>query len=185
MALFAFTTLERLERECRNNREAKRRCVALSIESGVLCDYTAFVGFSEKIYRCRFDAPFAYSPDMIPSIQCMCSGEAFWRDECSGAAAAPRASRHLFRRVVDGQDFGGWWTNVSVLSELVSGNIPDFPGVPEQVAATVVALAILRKMCSADEAAWKLIERKAVGWLQGQGTDYEPLICQVMASLVG
>jgi hypothetical protein len=29
------------------------RCVELRIESGVLCDHTAFVRFSEKVYRTR------------------------------------------------------------------------------------------------------------------------------------
>jgi hypothetical protein len=51
MALFAFASLNAFERGAQGNQEVIDRCVALSIESGVLCSHTAFVGFSEGIHR--------------------------------------------------------------------------------------------------------------------------------------
>jgi hypothetical protein len=54
-ALFAFESIRSLEREIRINGsqagELRERCVVLSIESGVLCSETAFVGFSPFVVR--------------------------------------------------------------------------------------------------------------------------------------
>jgi hypothetical protein len=78
-----------------------------------------------------------------------------------------------------------------LLLPLVKGTLPTFTkadfgksGKRSDVIATIVALGILRKKCGAQQGIWKMIEQKALRWLQGQGVDYEPLIARVIASLV-
>lgn len=73
---------------------------------------------------------------------------------------------------------------------LVKATVPAFTnaklgtgGKNNEIIATLVALGILRKKCGEQQGVWKLIEQKAITWLQSQGVDYEPLIARVMAAL--
>jgi hypothetical protein len=73
----------------------------------------------------------------------------------------------------------------------VKGQLPEFPepevtasGKRNEVIATIVGLAILRKKCGEQRSIWRLIEQKAGRWLRGHGIDYEPLIARVTAALV-
>jgi hypothetical protein len=54
-ALFAFETIETIEHQKASPREDQRRIVGLSIESGVLCNATAFVGFSPRAVQRDID----------------------------------------------------------------------------------------------------------------------------------
>jgi hypothetical protein len=96
----------------------------------------------------------------------------------------------LFRQVIDQQDIGGWWPAAGPLLDLIRATLPAFleaelPGGAKrnEIIATIVALAILRKKCEKDQAIWKLIERKAAHWLRAQGIEHEGLIGRVMESL--
>jgi hypothetical protein len=96
----------------------------------------------------------------------------------------------LFHQVIDQQDFGGWWTAAEPLLALVGGTLAAFlePEVAgsvkaQEIIATIVALAILRKKCGEQQSIWKLIEKKALIWLKGEGIDYEPLISRMIAHL--
>jgi hypothetical protein len=59
--LYAYETLRCLERDmtrqCDSITNLKKRCVELSVSSGVLCKETAFVGVSNKIYIKRRPTP--------------------------------------------------------------------------------------------------------------------------------
>jgi hypothetical protein len=92
--------------------------------------------------------------------------------------------------VIDQQDVGGWWPDAAPLLALVKGQLPAFSepevgagGKRNETIATIVGLAILRKRCAEQQGIWRLIEQKAVRWLRGQGSDYEPLIARVIAAL--
>jgi hypothetical protein len=102
--------------------------------------------------------------------------------------AGPAPDRGLFRQVIDQQDIGGWWPAADPLLAIVHATLPPLPEVAarakaNEIVATIVALAILRKRCGSDQGVWKLIEKKAVAWLRGEGVDFEPLIARVAGSL--
>jgi hypothetical protein len=257
LALFAFTSLQRLEAAGLRNQEAIDRCIALSIESGVLCSHSAFVGFSEQIYKTNnadVDSDYdeccsaSYSDDSsgppccgMPSSQyqdmlCASSDSCSSDDDrgikrkakarrsssdedrgrkrskarpayqtCPAPAMAPARSARapppaspaapaqgdLFRRVIDQQEIDGWWPAAGPLLALVQGKLPAFaeaevgadPKKKNEVIATIVAIAILRKKCGQQQALWKLIERKALDWLQTQGIEPEAPIARMIASL--
>jgi hypothetical protein len=84
----------------------------------------------------------------------------------------------------------GGWPAAQPLLALVKGQIPraleqeiGTKSKRGEILATIVGLAILRKKCAEHQAIWRLIEKKAVRWLTGQGIDYEPLIARVIDAL--
>jgi hypothetical protein len=203
LALFAFASLQRLECAAKDNREVMNRCIALSIESGVLCTQTAFVGFSEKIYRavvpewddCELEGrQFCDAPITRPAPP-RSQEVGILPPLASGPSRSPppdfdAPQTGLWSQVIDQQDIGGWWRVAGPLLDLVHGTLPAFleaelPGGVKrnEIIATIVALAILRKKCGDDQAIWKLIEKKAINWLRARRIEYEGLIGRMMASL--
>jgi hypothetical protein len=81
-ALFAYETIKNSEASLRQDRTLRAKIIQLSIESGVLCGETAFVGFSNEVFRIQpvFDSSpmqrraggalysAAMSPTVTPSL---------------------------------------------------------------------------------------------------------------------
>jgi hypothetical protein len=199
-ALFAYETIARLEGDASRDPKVMDRCIMLSIESGVLCRETAFVGFSETIYKIHPEKDrrprggiCSHSESDDDSDDAAYSSDSDgWPPAENGPASAPAppapARRHappgiLFRKIVEQQDFGGWWGSAEALLALVKGKLPSFNDAAlatsdkrDEIIATIVALGILRSRCAQDYRLWKLIEKKAITWLQGQKSRYDPLI---------
>jgi hypothetical protein len=193
-ALFAFSTLQRLEFRLAEretlNPELVSRCVSLSMESGVLCSQTALVGFSDAAYTGEFRRKVR--PPMFMGFLargCPKTGndsDDEWDAKAANPADASRSS--LFAQVIEQQDTGGWWTAPDRLLALVSGRVPEIPELKGhakavEVTATVIAISILRKKCGEHKATWRLIERKGLQWLRGQGIEAERLIGEMMGRL--
>jgi hypothetical protein len=178
--LFAFETIQSLEhlikRGGANVQTLKGRCVAESLESGVLCRETAFVGFTERRYR--------KNPKRHTS-----SGGCAEVDESPPPRREKReAKRHskesgsvALSAITSRQAIDGSWGNVEELFDLAKCRVAEFTslaGAEEAPAifATIVAVAILRAKFQDKAPAWKMIEGKAIRWLSGRCADCEQLI---------
>jgi hypothetical protein len=90
-ALFAYETIKKSEGRLREDRALRAKIIQLSIESGVLCGETAFVGFSNEVFRIRprYDVsdrfrgrdrcgcgycPAAAAPSCAPPPMACCAG---------------------------------------------------------------------------------------------------------------
>jgi hypothetical protein len=158
--LFAFESLRCLERDIKLGRgnldELRSRAVTLSVESGVLCSETAFVGFSEKIYRvnacearccsarhygcCGFKAKACGAPMRLgavpappPQARCYAApppGMVCYEGVSLSRgmrAPVPVAAVFKFRDVTDRQEIDGSWKNATLLLDRVGGAIQVFP----------------------------------------------------------
>jgi hypothetical protein len=98
-ALFAFETIQSLERGIRTRsgdvEGLKTRCVSESLESGVLCSETAFVGFTEAKYASPYDPDMDGFACLSDSMNC-CAMSAP-RYDCD-MSAAPPGSVHRAKR---------------------------------------------------------------------------------------
>jgi hypothetical protein len=99
-ALFAFETIRSLEHGI-NNRQGdaeslKERCVSVSLESGVLCAETAFVGFTNTKYRQRV------APD-FDNFAMRSAGRAYDQGRLRGRPVA-RSSAPPVRRMAQARD---------------------------------------------------------------------------------
>jgi hypothetical protein len=123
------------------------RMVALSVESGILCPVTAFVGFTESRYspwwgRSRYDCCAGGSCSQ-PKIVDFADAEPIKAPQVQMAKP-----QEILRGVVDLQQFDGSWNDAQKLCSLVQRKVNEFPEVKASDAfATIVALAILRAKC--------------------------------------
>jgi hypothetical protein len=186
--LFAFTTLQRFERQVSEAGimapALAIRAVDLSVDSGVLCRETAFVGFSEKSYVGHFQQKGTRPVLGGRGIPHNDSDDEYNTQKPTGQSS----QGDLFARIIEEQESGGWWTDPDELLGMVGSQLGDLPGLndqsmPVELRATIIAIAILRKKCGQQQSLWKLIERKALKWLQAQASDYETVIEQVMTTL--
>jgi hypothetical protein len=165
-ALFAYESLRCLDRQIRQGSRGsgdisslKSRSIELSISSGVLCDYTAFVGVSEKIYRekpepvermmrcccsrpmacccCRAAAPCrnccccdcCSDSDDDMPCDCCCSYAALAPRKRARAPSPPKDEEFSLKAVTSRQTFQGYWSDVDSLIKFIGAPIEVFPEV--------------------------------------------------------
>jgi hypothetical protein len=99
--------------------------------------------------------------------------------EARRRAKAPQVldcSFPLYVRIVQLQQINGSWKDCAALARLCEIDVK----VPEKyesrkdgtlLFATSFALALLRTKCRADKTAWKLVEKKALAWIGGEGEE--------------
>jgi hypothetical protein len=165
-ALFAFESIGSLEAAIDfgsgDVEQLKQRCVLESLESGILCRETAFVGFSNR--EC------VRGPQQIP----LCA---------TGCYFPPPDPPFSLKDVVSLQSINGSWQEVEPLFELMETRVPEFAALSSHaearaVFATIVGLAILRVIFPKKAAAWRMVEAKALKWLTHRGVDNETLIAE-------
>jgi hypothetical protein len=92
-------------------------------------------------------------------------------------------------RIVEMQNMDGSWSAAGEIVALSRARPAAFDAVRAdsgKAFATALALAILRRQCAGRASAWRLIERKALGWLKaelGSAEAAEALIARVIAIL--
>jgi hypothetical protein len=141
-----------------DQQELQAKCIQMNVESGVLCNSTAFVGASRKVYQVIF-----------PYFQCCASPR---RDNI------PRVA---MMDVISLQAFDGLWSNGKALLRKDLA-MPDeikmvAPGSRYQAWATILAIALLRREGREEERASRLVE-KGIEWLERLGIDHEGAIAR-------
>jgi hypothetical protein len=232
-ALFAFENMKILQhgigRITKDDKE--RKCVRLSIASGVLCRYTAFVGIDERATPERFRLPVK---NMTGKIICLkvnsctrvedvkrmiCDREGIHPDyqflTASGSkqmmdgytlgqcGIRPGDVVHLICRYRGGGegrkqidvslegligllDPAGYWTDAGAIRKLLDPeNSCEVDYVfrrfekdmeDPKVCATVLAIAVLRRLLDSKRQLWIMVETKALEWLRKWGVDAKSLI---------
>jgi hypothetical protein len=181
-ALFAIETIRGYEWSKRIPRE---RIVSLSITSGVLSNETAFIGFSNRVYREQLQIAARASAERWQGFTCSDSAfdeEDFGSCECyESAATAARPSRPSCKHpgtdpmleLTALQNVDGCWTSSKQLQTIarVRVDCPSDLRRNPSVFATVLAIAILRTTFTDRINQWRMIERKALRWLKDQISD--------------
>jgi hypothetical protein len=213
-ALFAFETIRSLERRITDPRLQdnpwarprrseeyllESRCVVESLESGVLCRETAFVGFSNAQTGESGDGLShfgALRDDAEPSggaAGCCASG-ASALDDSPRRTGRRRKSESWAPWTVDLGDvtalqaFDGSWGNAGQLFDLIQRRVAEFSVLSREakrkaIFATIVGIAILRAKFAEKEPAWRIVERKALKWLAARDAGFEELIEEAVRQL--
>ena len=174
--------------------------VSLSISSGILSKLTAFVGFSNTKYES--EPELCESLDEKGASGCSFSSDGDARcvsfsglrkdeDEDHSDQSSSVLSITVITRL---QNINGYWPDVKSIVDAL-GKVPVMPGVIDGIKSdkerkqrafnTAYALAVLRHKFMDDHASWKLIEQKALVWLEStdKNTDWEVVIQEMMAHL--
>jgi hypothetical protein len=197
-ALFAFETIRAYERSKSSDDLRRARIVALSIESGVLSNETAFIGFCAAppppppvVYRSRKmhgslggpidPTPVCPASAAPPRFACFdvaddtCACDFGFLDDLFGAdppqrpaAVTPKGDPVL--ELAAQQNVDGSWESAEQLRSVagVEVDCPSDLSVSPSVFATLLGIAILRTKFSGQRNQWRMIERKALQWLRDQ-----------------
>ena len=193
--LFMYSRISQLESLYLNSSSEdpalSNEIVSLSISSGILSKLTAFVGFSNtkyepepRIERQPSFCDFAIDGD----ARCVSFSGSLLEDEDHSSSVL---SVTVITRL---QNINGYWTDVKSIVDAL-GKVPVMPkaiaGIKshkerkQRAFNTAYALAVLRHKFMDDHASWKLIEQKALAWLEStdKTTDWEVVIQEMMARL--
>ncbi|XP_061434270.1 von Willebrand factor A domain-containing protein 5A-like isoform X12 [Lethenteron reissneri] len=170
---------EEEEAEAKSRRE---RVVALSVESGVVSPYTAFVGVDTDSRQ-----PLGAAMQERPTPRHhFFGGSAFNRGSMQSmmpmacpmmpAPVANTPAELPFLELVDLQRAHGAWELSAQLASVVQSSEEALrkeapAGVSDEVWATVVALVWLHALAPDHHDEWELLALKASAWLRGQAVD--------------
>ncbi|KAH0792825.1 von Willebrand factor type A domain containing protein [Histomonas meleagridis] len=188
--LFAYQMIRNLEL----NNENKEKCIKLSIESGVISKFTAYVGLIEyklpsQLCAYRNDVN---SSNVIPSMDLDLDFEvgnvySDYRDFSDDESSEEDHSQLMkyeneknsfdFMDIVKLQQIEGYWEKNQKILEFAG--LQEYPTLTEikncegmdRVISTVLAVAVLRKKALEKRDSWQLIETKALNWLKGINND--------------
>jgi hypothetical protein len=204
-ALFAFETIRSAQASLRRDQNLRQKIIALSIASGVLCSETAFIGFSNEVFRERSRLHFggisrssgrgrkssgapvrgvqcAKEPRTAPRSFFTCSAPPASVDCCDVNTSPPAPSDALLELIAL-QSIDGSWRIAEKVEKISGGAVVMAGELEEAVFATALAIAILRKRFSEQSAQWAMIERKAIRWLSRHTPDAEQIIAGLSAQL--
>ncbi|CAN0240198.1 unnamed protein product [Lampetra planeri] len=173
------------EQQKKNNEEAeansrRERVVALSVESGIVSPYTAFVGVDTDSHQ-PLGAAMQERPTprhhLFDGSECkQCTAMLKLRD-CPYDVFTPETPAVLpFLELVDLQRAHGAWELSAQLASVVQSSEEALrkeapAGVSDEVWATVVALVWLHALAPDHHDEWELLALKASAWLRGQAVD--------------
>jgi len=210
--LFAYNNINQLYNSKSIDKECKSKIVTLSISSGILSKYTAYIGISpveQKHYKyssdmSRFDYGFCAVDDFAESeLECEDTFKAC--DECFEGFSFSLSSEPIesnkeqipnkkdeYSVIVSFQKFDGSWDSPSDLLNILQKQIEIFSelsdienSIKERAFATILAISILRERCAESKDSWKLVERKALNWLQNnlKGKNLDDLISKAISQI--
>ncbi|KAK8838496.1 von Willebrand factor A domain-containing protein 5A [Tritrichomonas musculus] len=194
-ALFAFEQLKRYASNSISDKE-KKKAIDISISSGVLCQYTGYIGIIEQSimakmrYEQIMDIRRGFCCECRPNVQPFVDKYAFSDEDSEDLPQdeddddEENENEDLDKDDVDNNDFDmmslikyqnieGYWENLDEVNQIAGLQINKIKRIRVKKSfqenlciATIIAIALLHVLAPNRRKSWKIIEEKGIDWLK-------------------